>query len=206
MCPQISKSFQTGSFSALCWIAFCSMNIAACGCRSRPRSPGTPAPLGLRPAGGDPLPRVKGSMARELGRETQAARGGDHNLLPGAFYLRYQQRMRRGEPEWKIAAIHSERASFLAGHQSRIALYTLIKRWDVVGGNGRTRPGFGSGGQPGRSWGGFRPRCLAEAADRWLPARGELSPWLGLELPHCSPCLCLCCSSRDALQRREIPL
>lgn len=53
----------------------------------------------------------------------------------------------RGEQGWRIAAIHSQQADFLAGNRSRIALYTLTKRQDVLARSGQTLPGLGSAWQ-----------------------------------------------------------
>lgn len=122
-----------------------SPNRAACGRPSRRRSPGIPAPPGLRSA----------SMAGDLGREPPAAHGGDHDPLPGAFCLRYRQRLRRGEQGWK------EQRVVQSGRPSRLpidaeALCSLMKRWDVVG-------GFGGGGGFGRRWGELCPPHVGRA-------------------------------------------
>lgn len=93
------------------------------------------------------------------------AGAGDPSLLP-ALRLQHRQRMVRGEQGWRIAAIHSQQADFLAGNRSRIALYTLTKRQDVLARGGQTLSGLGSAWQQDLS--PKLSKFLLPQAARWV--------------------------------------
>lgn len=95
----------------------------------------------------------------------QGAGAGDPSLLP-ALRLQHRQRMVRGEQGWRIAAIHSQQADFLAGNRSRIALYTLTKRQDVLARGGQTLSGLGSAWQQDLS--PKLSKFLLPQAARWV--------------------------------------
>ena len=75
-----------------------------------------------------------------------------------------------GREGWRTAAVLP---GFLAGRRSRTALYSLVKRWDVVGGHGRARPGFASGWLP---CGAGQPRASGWSCRVARPASAGVAP------------------------------